>query len=46
MISVIRALGHAQRLSELHADILALREHALDSEGRIRVASFSPSRFG
>ena len=31
-----RLLKHAQRFYELHADILALRQHALDTEGRIR----------
>jgi hypothetical protein len=31
-----RLLKHAQRFYELHADILALRHHALDTDGRIR----------
>jgi hypothetical protein len=33
-----RLLKHAQRFYELHADILALRQHALDTDGRIRDA--------
>ncbi len=31
-----RLLKHAQRFYELHADLLALRQHALDGDGRIR----------
>jgi hypothetical protein len=34
--STFRLLRHAQRFYDLHADILALRLHALDTEGRIR----------
>jgi len=34
--STFRMLKHAQRFYELHADILALRQHSLDTDGRIR----------
>ena len=34
--SIFRSLKHAQRFYDLHADILALRQHALDTDGRIR----------
>jgi hypothetical protein len=34
--SAFRLLKHAQRFYELNADILALRQHALDMDGRIR----------
>jgi hypothetical protein len=36
--TVFRLLNHAQRFYELHSDLLALRQHALDAEGRIRDA--------
>jgi len=34
--ATFRLLNHAQRFYELYADILALRQHALDADGRIR----------
>jgi hypothetical protein len=34
----LRLLKHAQRFFELYADVLALRQHALDEDGRIRDA--------
>jgi hypothetical protein len=36
--STFRLLRHAQRFYELHADLLALRQHALDANGKIRDA--------
>ena len=36
--SVFRLLNHTQRFYELHSDLLALRQHALDADGRIRDA--------
>jgi hypothetical protein len=36
--AVFRLLKHTQRFYELHADVLALRQHALDKEGRIQDA--------
>jgi hypothetical protein len=36
--ATFRLLKHAQRFYDLHADILALRQHALDKDGRIRDA--------
>lgn len=33
--AAFRALNHARRLADLHADLLALRQHALDADGRI-----------
>ena len=34
--SVFRVLNHCQRFYELHSDLLALRQHALDPNGQIR----------
>lgn len=36
MNSAFRLLGHARRFYKLHSDLLALRQHALDANGRIR----------
>lgn len=36
MNSIFRLLSHTTRFYELHSDLLALRQHALDSEGKIR----------
>ena len=34
--SVFRVLNHCRRFYELHSDLLALRQHALDANGQIR----------
>jgi hypothetical protein len=36
MNSVFRLLSHTRRFYELHSDLLALRQHALDPDRRIR----------
>ena len=40
-----RLLKHAQRFYELHADLLALRQHALNGMGGYAIRNFLPKRF-